>query len=176
MPTAYQQVEYVMDIDNSFYVLSDNEIEKLINCEKRIVIPPKKKLSLDAGHWRNDMKLQSIDGQSDFLVFMRKNEDFEENFSIGLIFKPRDVRESVTLLRCNGPHGPHIMIDDVHLCCYHVHKAKSENMRLGLRPERDAFRTTKYASFQDALGFFLKTCKILDAEKHFPYSEQLNLF
>ena len=78
--------------------LSDQEIEKLINCPKRIIESPKKELQLVNGHWRNDMELQSDDGEYNFSVFMRKNEDFEENFSIGLIYNPRDVRGDIPLL------------------------------------------------------------------------------
>ena len=57
-------------------LLSDQEIEKLIACAKRIVEPPKKEMYLTSGHWRNDMKLQSDDGEYDFSVFIRKDEDF----------------------------------------------------------------------------------------------------
>jgi len=101
-------------------LLSDQEIDELIACAKRIVEPPKKEMQLASGHWRNDMKLQSDDGKYDFSVFMRKDEDFEENFSIGLIYKPRDIRGEIHLLRCNGPHGPHVMFD--HHNRFHIHK------------------------------------------------------
>ena len=68
------------------------EIEDLIHCQKKIIDPPKKEMSLADGHWRNGMNLQSEDGEHDFIVFMRKNEDFEENFAIGLIYLPKDVK------------------------------------------------------------------------------------
>lgn len=61
-------------------LFSNEEIEELIASPKRIIEPPKKEIQLQKGHWRNDMKLHSDDGEYDFSVFMRKNEDFEENF------------------------------------------------------------------------------------------------
>ena len=69
--------------------LTKQDIEDLIHCRKKITEQPKKEMSLSDGHWRNGMKLQSDDGEHDFIVFMRKNEDFEENFSIGLICLPK---------------------------------------------------------------------------------------
>jgi len=155
-------------------LFSDQEIEKLIACAKRIVEPPKKEMQLVSGHWRNDMKLQSDDEEYDFSVFMRKNEDFEENFSIGLIYKPRDIRGEIPLLRCNGPHGPHVMFD--HHDRFHIHKADQENLASGIRAERTAYITKKYASFQDALGYFIKKCNIIDAEKYFVGVLQYELF
>lgn len=155
-------------------LFSDQEIEKLIACAKRIIEPPKKEMQLVSGHWRNDMKLQSDDGEYDFSVFMRKNEDFEENFSIGLIYKPRDIRGEIPLLRCNGPHGPHVMFD--HHDRFHIHKADQENLASGIRAERTAYITKRYASFQDALGYFIKKCNIIDPEKYFVGVLQYDLF
>ena len=155
-------------------LLSDHEIEKLIVCPKRIIEPPKKEMQLGNGHWRNDMKLQSDDGEYDFSVFMRKNEDFEENFSVGLTYKPRDIRGEIALLRCNGPHGPHVLFD--HHDRFHIHKADQENLASGIRAEKTAYITKEYASFQDALGYFIKKCNILDSEKYFVGVLQRELF
>jgi len=155
-------------------LFSDQEIEKLIACAKRIVEPPKKEMQLVGGHWRNDMKLQSDDGEYDFSVFMRKDEDFEENFSIGLIYNPRDIRGEISLFRCNGPHGPHVYFD--HHDLFHIHKATQENLASGIRAERTAYITKEYASYQDALGYFIKKCNILDSEKYFVGVLQRELF
>ena len=71
---------------------SGQEIERLIDCPNRIIESPRKELQFVNAHWQNDLNLQSGDGGYDFSVLMRKNEDFEENFLIGLIYNPRDVR------------------------------------------------------------------------------------
>ena len=98
----------------------------------------------------------------------------EENFSIGLIYFPKDIRGEIHLLRCNGPHGPHVLFD--HHDRFHIHKANPDNLALGIKAERTANITKEYASFQDALGFFLKRCNIKDVEKHFPGVWQRELF
>jgi len=154
--------------------LTEEEIDQLIHCHKEITVSPKKEMFLGNGHWRNDMKVQSLDGEHDFLVFIRKNEDFEENFSIGLAYYPRDIRGEIHLLRCNGPHGPHESFE--HHDRFHIHRANPDNLASGAKAERTAYITKEYASFQDALGYFLKKCNIGDAEKYFPDALQRELF
>jgi hypothetical protein len=38
----------------------------------------------------------------EFRAFLRRSEDLPENFSIGLVFLPKDGTGEVPLLRCNG--------------------------------------------------------------------------
>ena len=59
------------------FQLEQDEIDRLIQCPKNITESPKRDIQLFDGYWRNDMKLQSADGEHDFSVFIRKNEDFE---------------------------------------------------------------------------------------------------
>jgi hypothetical protein len=154
--------------------LTIETIDYLIHCPKKVVDPPRKEMVLTDGHWRNSMKLQSEDGANDFSAFLRKNEDFEEDFSIGLAYLPREVRGDIILLRCNGPHGPHVLFD--HHTAYHVHMADPGNISLGLKAERFAQITSEYASFDDALGYFLRKCNIVEADKYFPDAIQRHLF
>jgi hypothetical protein len=156
------------------FTLTDQEIGNLIQCPKKIVDSPKKEMQLANGHWRNDMRLQSIDGAYDYSVFMRKNEDFEENFSIGLVYYPRNSRGDIHLLRFNGPHGPHALFD--HHDRFHIHQANQADMDSGMKAERTAYITKEYASYQDALGFLLKKCNIINAEEYFKGVLQHNLF
>ena len=84
---------------------TQNELDDLISCEKEIYDPPKQDMREERGSRRNNMGLRSLDGSREFSVFMRINEDFPENFSIGLEYHPQEERGSICLLRCNGPHG-----------------------------------------------------------------------
>lgn len=154
--------------------LTKDRIDYLIHCPKTITDPPRKEMLLSNGHWRNGMKLQCMDGQHDFSVFMRKNEDFEENFSIGLIYLPREVRGDICLFRCNGPHGPHVNFE--HHDRSHIHAAEEGALDVGLKAERSAYITVEYASFWDCLGYFVRECNIIDAEKYFPTVHQRSLF
>ena len=64
---------------------TQKEIDDLIACPKVISDAPKRDMKRDRGHLRNDMRLKSADDKFEFSVFMRRNEDLPENFSIGLV-------------------------------------------------------------------------------------------
>lgn len=84
---------------------TQDEIDDLIALPKIVTDPPRRDIRLDRGHQRNDFRLTDGDGKLHFRAFLRRNEDFPENFSIGLVFLPGDVSGELPLLRCNGPHG-----------------------------------------------------------------------
>ncbi len=84
--------------------MTAEEINFLVHCPKIIEEAPKKEMRVDRGSRRNDLRLRTKDGQAAFHVFIRQNEKFPENFSIGLDYLPQDGGR-VPLLRCNGPHG-----------------------------------------------------------------------
>ncbi len=154
------------------------ELDDSISCPKQIVDPPRKEMRSERGHQRNDMTLSSLDGERRFSAFLRVNERFPENFSIGLVYHPRDEPGALTLLRRNGPHGEHVNEpEDPHPHFgYHVHRANAEAINAGLSPEKQAAPTDAYASFPEALQYFLKAVSITGAEAYFPASPQLPLF
>lgn len=152
---------------------SQNELDELISCPKEVSDPPKREMKLDRAHLRNDAKLVASNGcQGDFTMFMRKNEDFPENFSIGLIYNPHDGCGEITLLRCNGPHGGfNRSIDSEHPHFdYHIHRADVNAVEAGQAAEKDAIKTSEYAAFEEALQYFVKAINLnsKDAQKHFP--------
>ncbi len=147
---------------------SQEELDRLISCPKKVKLSPKNKMSLERGSYRNDMSLMSSDGELEFRVFMRKNADFHENFSLGIDFKPRDGT-SLCLLRCNGPHGSfegEPRNEKWHFF-YHIHRAKIKNIEAGVRAEQGGEPTREYASFEDALPFFLKIINLQEYRKYF---------
>lgn len=149
---------------------SQDEIEHLITCPKEVFEPPRKDMKRVRGYRRNDMKLRSTDGDHEFAVFMRINDKFPENFSIGLMYFPIGERGSICLLRFNGPHGDFISEDDspnTHFL-HHIHKADSDNISAGLRGERGAVKTKDYGSYDEALENFLQTTNIMNRMDWFP--------
>jgi len=79
----YELLYYIMKL------YTQSEIDNLINCQKIIIEPPPKNMRVERGHLKKDMKLHSVDSKHKFSVFMRMNERFNENFSIGLIYIPQ---------------------------------------------------------------------------------------
>ena len=115
-----------------------------------------------------------MDGDLEFSVFMRINEDFSENFSIGLDYSSRDEGGKICLLRCNGPHGDFLgceLFTEPHFR-YHIHRAKPENIAAGLRAEHGAEPTDGYASYGAALSFFLTEINVINALEYFPELSQ----
>lgn len=156
-------------------IYSQSEIDALISCDKSVVEPPKRQAKLIGADYRNDMKLAASNGQQgEFDVFMRQSEDFPENFSIGLVFRPKDGRPDITLLRCNGQHGVYngsSYSDPAHPHWgYHIHKASEKALEDGLRAEKFATATTDFASYNEALQYFVTAVNLnpRDAGKHFP--------
>jgi hypothetical protein len=64
---------------------TERDISNLIACRKEVVDPPRCEMKLEGKMKRNEMTLSSIDKKHEFRVFMRQTEEFQENFSIGLV-------------------------------------------------------------------------------------------
>ena len=126
---------------------TQQEIDDLIACPKVVSEAPKREMKLDRGHLRNDMRLKSTDGKLEFRVFMRRSEDLPENFSIGLVFVAKDGSGEVVLL--------------------HVHRASAEMIEAGLRPERAATINRDFASYEEAVQYFLGTTNVTNAREYF---------
>lgn len=157
---------------------TQERLDELIACPKTIVDPPRREMREERGSRRNEMRLVSADGKDEFVAYMRINVKFEENFSIGLDYCPKDVTGRFCLLRCNGPHGEwtNDLIEPHPHFGYHVHRANADNMERGMKSEAGAEVTKEYASYPEALKFFLKICNVADAQRHFPGVDQMNLF
>ena len=158
---------------------TQKDIDALISCAKNISDPPKRDLRLVGAHLRKDMKLVGVNVDGEFSVFFRRSEDFPENFSIGLIYDPKDGSGEIVLVRCNGQHGvfggtfdpnhPH--------WGYDIHWAAETTIAAGLRPEHHTGSTTAYASFEEAVQHFVKLINLdsSEANKHFPIKAQTAL-
>lgn len=105
-------------------------------------------------------------------MFLRRSDDFPENFSIGLVYDPKDGSGEITLLRCNGQHGVfNGAFNPNHSHWgYHIHRATETAIAAGFKPEKYAESTAAYASFEEAVQHFVKLIDLnsADAKKHFP--------
>lgn len=134
-------------------IFTDELIEKLLTCQKEIVQPPAKP-RLERGNYRINFELQSIDKEFFFKAFGRCNEAFPENFSVGLVYNPKREKGSYEILRCNGPHGEHVIIP--HHVHFHIHKITIGALVENLKEDISIEITNKYNNFEDALYFFVK--------------------
>jgi hypothetical protein len=154
--------------------LDQKTIDELIRCPKLVTKDPSK-WKLEKGHYRMGFELQSVDEQYFFTAFGRYNAAFNENFSFGLIYFPKEEKGSFEILRCNGPHGEHRQFP--HHVHYHIHKATQQNIEDGLKEDSTVEITAGYTNFDEALRFFVDYIKVehSDVIKYFPQQEQ-NLF
>lgn len=159
---------------------TEQEITKLIQCPKKVLDPPRREMKAVDGFRRNDLSLIAEGVPGYFYVFMRQTEDFSENFSIGLRYDPKDGSGDITLLRCNGPHGPYNNSADPNHphWDFHVHRASQGAIEAGFRAEKHAEKALEFGSFEEALPYFLKEVNVeeQDVETHFPGTgKQLDL-
>lgn len=151
--------------------LSQQDIDYLIVCEKKITTPPQKELYLRQGNLRNDMDLESVDGIHKFKVFIRVNEAFQEDFSVGLTYIHPEGRK-ITIFRCNGPHGGYNFAE--HHNNYHVHEANAEYINAGLKSISFASISEDYATWHGAVKFLVSHCNILEGDNYFSFFTQLD--
>lgn len=153
------------------------ELDDLINCPKEIIELARRDLRLEGNQRRNDMRLRAEGDDREFRVFMRMHNEFNENFSIGLVHLPKDGSGELALLRCNGPHGEYnANFDPEHPHAeFHVHRASEAAIRAGFRPEKRAERTERFASYREAFAYFLQEINIVNAAAYFPDERQTTL-
>ena len=128
-------------------------------------------------HFRNDFGLVSADEERSYHAFIRKHNDYQENFSIGLVFLPTE-HASIQLVRFNGNHGetvdnplkPHPHRD------FHIHKITPELIEEEINDPKEVSVTDKYASYEQAFRYFCEYVNIVNANEYFPGIGQTNLF
>jgi hypothetical protein len=153
--------------------LSDSEIERLIRCPKTIIDQPSREEKEEGQHYRNDMKLVSVTGQEVFSVYFRRHQTFSENFSIGLVYHPAEIKGELLLFRCNGQHGSTIF--GHHKSC-HIHKPTEDLLRQGRKSETAIEITNAYNGYEQAVVFFAKHCNIAGRCDYIDNFKQLPLF
>jgi hypothetical protein len=164
---------------NSLFLISmytDQLIQQLITCQKIVTDPPKEK-DARSGYIKKVFTLLSVDEQFSFSGFMNQNIMFPENFSVGLVYKPKEERGSITLLRCNGMHGG--TIQNPHHAYCHIHTVQADYLNQGARVENHIEITNEYSTFDMAIQYYINRIGIVpgDRQRYFPPpSGQVGLF
>lgn len=148
-------------------IFTDELIQELVNCPKKVVDGPK-----DSGVGRGSCKtkflLESLDGNHSFSGFISKNLTFQENYSIGLVYNPKEEKGKIVLVRVNGPHGQNEYAP--HHDGPHVHLSTAERINAGLKPEGVIETNVPYSTIEDAIQYYIKRINIRpeDRQKYFP--------
>lgn len=162
-------------------MLTDQEIQILIELPKTIVAKtPSKGYKQDRGYNRCYLELLAeTEHPTRFAVFIRQNNKFLENFSIGLRYHTGDRRlGSITIVRYNGPHGEVSRHPDGHYAKPHIHRITAAEITSGsIQPqESDRESTDRYTTYEQALMVFLDDVAITNRNECFPELLQGRLF
>ena len=156
-------------------IFTDELLANLISCPKIIVDAPKRTIAV-RGSDKIKFSLESSDHNHSFIGFISKNQTFQENFSIGLVYNPKDEKGKIVLMRVNGPHGPTENMP--HHSGPHVHLATADRINSGLKPEGSIEINVPYISIEEAIQYYVKRINIdiIDIHKYFPSPDnQLNI-
>ncbi|PKQ46289.1 hypothetical protein [Confluentibacter flavum] len=156
-------------------IFTDKIISELIACSKKVIDSPKNSVAV-RGSDKIKFLLESVDGEHSFSGFISKNQTFQENFSIGLVYNPKEEKGKIVLLRVNGPHG--LNENAPHHDGPHVHISTAERINAGLKPEGQIETNVPYATIQDAIQYYIHRINIVpsDIQKYFPPPDnQLNI-
>ena len=162
-------------------MLTDQDIVNLIEVPKTIGSKtPARTYRQEYGHKRCDIDLQSTsDDTKKFVVFIRQNEKFIENFSIGLRYQTGDSNlRTITLTRYNGLHGETSRDPDGHCAMPHIHRITASEIESGSTQPQERHRkiTDKYGTFEQALLSFFKDTRVTNYRDYFPELLQGRLF
>lgn len=144
-------------------------IDNLIGCLKKIKSPPAKKMKLERGAYRNSCTMIAVDTGITFSVFYMQNATFPENFSIGLTFNPPDQKGTVTLIRCNGKHGP--TSNNPHHSVFHIHRVTADRISKGMWEEGQIEATDQYADFHGAIQYFISIVNLHEQDRKLYFSK-----
>lgn len=149
------------------FMYTDQLIQDLIFCPKTIIEAPKDS-GISRGSFKTAFGMVSVDGLHNFTGFISRNATFQENFSIGLVYDPKEEKGKICLLRCNGLHGETIGIP--HHSFFHIHTVKADDINNGIKVEKHIQKTEEYSTLDDAIQFYIRYVNIIpaDRKKHFP--------
>ena len=158
--------------------MTDEEIQNLITSSKRIYKrEPKKGYKIKDNNKRCDLTLKG-NNKMKFKVFICQNQTFIENFSIGLCCEIPSMKNSITLVRYNGPHGQIKRNKSDHHPEPHIHYITREEIKSGVfRPKTKNIKiTNKYTTFEEGLRSFLQDINIVNWTDYFSELNQGSLF
>lgn len=162
-------------------MLTDNDIDNLISCEKHAIRAERKKMVENNRSYRNKIFLEATSNNSyKFEMFMRQSAEFVEDFSVGLkLLLPNPTDRILILLRCQRPHDTSRPIGFDRHHDYHIHRLSGfdiESKRYD-KPSRECI-TAEFNSFWSAVFYFSNICGILDLSTTItlPNDAQISLF
>lgn len=118
------------------------------------------------GHKEYECAAVGSDGNS-FLLKFRQNEMNIMDFSVILLYQPKESNQYIRLRRYNGKSHEHTnRIEGDTFFGFHIHTATERYQQLGLDEDAFAEPTDRYASFSGATECMLEDCGFVLSTKN----------
>lgn len=142
-------------------------LDELLTCPK-VVTEGIKSVPNRGGYYKKVFKMASQDGLYNFRGFFNQNLTFDEDFSFGLVYAPKEERRRIKIIRINGLHGGNKHIPH-HAHC-HEHRTDAEDINNGLDTERHIREVSDYTTYEQGLQYYVKRINLIkaDRQKYFP--------
>ena len=147
-------------------------VQEIIDCPKTITRKRKPDFPLDNRSYRMDIDLECDLPGINLVMFLRRSQEFAEDFSVGLRLKtPNPIIEyTIVLYRNQGPHGaqsPDLTMRTLHND-YHCHFYSEDDLFYRRKtPSLKNKQTAGFSSFEGAVVNFLTTCNVSDPNNIF---------
>lgn len=153
--------------------LTESRISNLLQEEKPLPKDYMSRIKLRAkrGHSERELDLTGKNGD-EFRLVLRQSLINPLDFSVILMFKPKESTRRFRLVRYNGKSHAHTNpIENESFYGFHIHRATERYQELGGREDTYAELTDAYENFDGALACMFRDCG-------FPASMeiQMNLF
>lgn len=153
-------------------VLTDDEIQRLIECPKQFVSKPREPQHLGKNVQQKFMVRASETG-TEFTVFIAWSQMQPQDFSIGLMFGDSLLR------RVNGFHGTTRagFYAAEHHAVPHTHTLTMKDIESGrqAKPSKITEVSGAYVDLTGARVYFFKSCGITGYEEYFPVNKQISI-
>lgn len=155
-------------------LLTEERIQDLLAMPKTVVNKGAREIR-EGKSYRLEYRAVAREADEEFVVFVRRHVDMEDNFTAGLRWTPKSG-EPVILMRCNGGSHPHTNQLEktgfpVGRC--HVHVATERYIAAGKNAEHYAEITSDFQTHNGALHALCSMCNILNLDTG---PDELDLF
>lgn len=163
----------------AFESITDEKIEKLLDCPKRLTNPQARKKNKE-GHEQVNYKVISLDDSDHkFEIYARQNlrSGMDDDFSCGISWVAANG-ETLTLKRYNGSshsHANHLEKTRLEYVC-HIHIATEKYLHANRKAEGYANETNRYTTLDGALHCLITECNISGIQTNPDITNQITLF
>lgn len=165
------------------FFLTDKEIQDLVNEPKQmtqssvsVIRGMKQKKGREASFTQNSVKFSRERGGGTWLIYLRCSKENIFDFSCGLAFIPKGIKEPFMLTRYNGKSHEHTnrLEREAPFFDFHIHQTTDRYQRSSHRDDHYAAPTNRYTDLYGAFKCLLDDAHVTDDSSGSP--KQMEIF